>query len=524
MTDGQVREWGYNAVDSAVTREIADVLLPRMDPVDARTYAFERAVQGPAVTMTHRGILIDTDARNDAVKALRKELGAAQKTLGKLPIVVKTWDGKVMVTGQCKQSKRKDGRHSWEPGVPDTPERKCTQCGHSRFKPSPLNGNSVQQLRHLLYDLLHIKVQYNKDGDVSTDEEALSRIGRKWPKYKDLTEGVLAVKGLKKQLGFLNSRLTFDHRFKSTFSVGTAWTGRWAAKKDPFGFGSNAQNIAERHRHIFIADEGMELCYADLKQAESNVVAHLAGDEDYIQAHLSGDVHTYVTRLVWPDLPWTGDLVQDKAIAKRLPDWDPVPGHDFRFQAKRVQHGSNYGLSPFGIALIAHIPVDAAETAQRAYFRAFPNIPLWQRSIGADVKDQIPLSNPLGVRVKLFGRPDGSHTYKQGLSFKPQSLVAHIINLAIWQLWRYMDPEELLLLAQVHDAILWEHPIAHRDAVLAKALPFMRIPVPITDFRGVERTVIIETEAAVGHNWGHRNLDPKRGPLNPRGLIDVEDL
>lgn len=515
LPHSQVREWGYNAVDTLATREIADVLLPRLDPVDARTYAFERAVQGPAMTMTKRGILVDTDARDDSVKVLRKELRAQERALAKMPLVVNNWDGVEKETGECPKSKRKDGKHSWQPGVPDAPERICTMCGRSRYKSSPLNVNSPPQIKHLLYDILHIKRQFDKDGAVTTDEEALERIGRRWPKYKELTDAILAVKGLRKQIGFLNSRLTYDKRFKSTFSVGTAWTGRWSASKDAFGFGGNSQNIAERHRHIFIADPGYELCYADLKQAESNVVAHLSGDEGYIEAHASGDVHTYVTRLVWPDLPWTGDLALDKAIAKQLPDWDPVPGHDFRFQAKRIQHGSNYGLSPFGIAIIAHIPVEAAQRAQRAYFRAFPNIPLWQQSIAALVRDRQPLYNPLGIRVKLFGKPDREHTYKQGLAFPAQSAVAHIINIAVWQLWMELDPTDLLLLAQIHDAILWEHRIEDRDRVLKLAAPLMRIPVPIKDFRGTTRTAIIETEAAVGHNWGHKNAS------NPDGLVEV---
>lgn len=515
LPEGQLREWGYNTVDATVTREIADVLLPRLDAVDRRTYSFERAAQGPAMTMSSRGILVDTEVRGEVVRGLKAELRAEEKAFAKLRLVTEVWDGRVKITGACPSSKRKDGRHTWQPGVEDTPERLCTQCGASRFGPAPFNPNSPDQVKHLLYDLLGIKRQFDKDGAVTTDKEALERIGRRWPKYKGLTDGLLAIKGLKKQLGFLQARLTADDRYMSNFSVGTAWTGRWASSKNAFGFGANTQNIAERHRHIFIADPGYEFCYADLKQAESNIVAHLSGDEEYINAHASGDVHTYVTRLVWPELPWTGDLAKDKAIAKQLPDWDPVPGHDFRYQAKRIQHGSNYGLSPFGIAIIAHIPVDAARRAQRNYFAAFPWIRPWQRHIAVLVHDQEPIVNPLGIRVKLFGHPEREHTVKQGLAFPPQSTVAHIINIAVWQLWQQLDPEHLLLLAQIHDAVLWEHRIDRRAEVLGLAAPLMRIPVPITDYRGGQRTAIIETEAAVGLNWGHRT------PNNPNGLVEV---
>jgi len=113
---------------------------------------------------------------------------------------------------------------------------------------------------------------------------------------------------------------------------------------------------------MFIADPGKVLCYADLKQAESLTVAYLAGDEAYIEAHKSGDTHTFVARMIWPDLPWTGDIWKDKAWAKEhMPEWDPADGHDFRFQSKRIQHGGNYGMSPYGVARVAHIPVAEAE-------------------------------------------------------------------------------------------------------------------------------------------------------------------
>lgn len=515
LPQGQRREWGYNALDAAATREIGDVLIPRMDPIDARTYGFERAVQTPAMAMSMRGIKVDIDAKADALKRLKKELKDVEKSIAKHPVVAERWDGREKVTGSCPTPTRKDGKHKWQAGVEDTPDRHCVDCGTSRFAPSPLNPGSHTQLAHLLYDILGLKRQFGKSGEVTTDDEALDRLSRRYPKLASLLALFRSYADLKKQIGFLNSRLTYDNRFKSSFTVGTAWTGRWASQKDPFGYGGNSQNIAERHRHIFIPDDGYEFCYADLKQAESNIVAHLAGDEEYINAHKSGDVHTYVTRLVWPELPWTGDLVRDKAIAKALPEWDNVPGHDFRFQAKRIQHGSNYGLTPPGIAMIAHIPQEAASRAQRAYFKAFPGIPAWQRSIKYLVEEQLPIYNPLGIRVKLFGRPDSGHTYKQGLAFPAQGAVAHIINIAVWQLYTELDPHALMLLAQVHDAVLWQHPRALRDETLRAAAPLMHIPIPIKDFRGKVRTAIIEAEAAVGLNWGHKN------PNNPAGLFEV---
>lgn len=514
---GQQRHWAYNSLDTIGTRHIYDTLSPRLDPVDARTYAFERASQGPAFAMSTRGIKVDLDARDDAVRELKAELRRVEREVNKLDTVAAFWDGQELVTGQCPHSSRKDGRHTWERGVADTPARTCVSCGASRFKRSAFNPNSHDQCKHLLYDILNLKRQFNKDGAVSADDEALDRLGRKYPKHLELTTAIRSSRGLAKQIGFLKTRLSPAGRFTSNFSVGQAWTGRWSAAHDPFGDGGNAQNIAERHRKMFIADPGYELWYADLKQAESNLVAHLAGDEGYIEAHRSGDVHTYVTRLVWPDLSWTGDLALDKAIAKSLPEWDPVPGHDFRFQAKRIQHGSNYGLTPFGIAIIGHIPVEAARTSQRAYFRAFPGIPEWQRTIRVAVEAGLPLTSPLGIRTRLFGRPWDEHTYKQGLSLLPQGTVAHIINIAAWRIWMELDLQgRLMLLAQVHDALVGQSPLgAEGREALRQAMALMTIPLPITDIAGKTRIAQIEVELAVGTNWGHAGKD------NPGGIREL---
>jgi DNA polymerase I-like protein with 3'-5' exonuclease and polymerase domains len=277
------------------------------------------------------------------------------------------------------------------------------------------------------------------------------------------------------------------------------------------------QNITERHRNIFVADPGMELAYLDYKQGESNIVSHLSGDEGYIDAHLTGDVHTYATRLIWPDLPWTGDLAADKKIAKVNPDWDTAPGHDYRFQAKRIQHGGNYGLSPFGIAIIAHIPVSAAKTAYYAYHAAFPDIKNWQGHVEALVAAGEPLVNPLGIKVRLYGRPWDGRTVKQGLAFLPQSALAHIINIAAWLVWRELDMSGrgVMLLAQVHDALLVQFPAGRYD-LLREVAELMRVPVEVTDYKGNIRTMVIDVEAAVGQNWGHRSAD------NPKGIKEMD--
>jgi DNA polymerase I-like protein with 3'-5' exonuclease and polymerase domains len=523
LPPGQLLDWAYNAVDCTVTREIHDNLQPLLDrdPEAKRTYAFERAVQAPAFAMTERGILVDGVMRQQEAIATKREFNRLVKAIAKDPEIVAVWDGAEKETGVCLLSTRKDHRHTWEKWEKGKSEvgRVCSSCGAPRLKIKPFSVTSSRQRVHLFYTLWKMKVQTGKTGEVTADKEAMGRLKNQYPKRAALIDKMLETANLQKQLTVLEARLTKDGRYPTGFRVGNAWTGRWSSTKNHYGEGGNAQNIAERHRHVFVSDPGYLLDYGDLMQAESNVVAHLAGDEEYIAAHKSGDVHTYVTRLVWPEgcggKPWTGDLALDKPIAKQLPEWDPAPGHDFRFQSKRIQHGSNFGLTPIGISYIAHIPQAAAFAAQAGYFRAFPGIPGWQRSVAQKVQNGERLVNPLGRPIRLFGRPWDKHTIRQGLAFLPQSTVADIINVAVWRVWQELEPKEAQLLAQVHDALLLQF-LKDRPEIARRVMELMIVPVPVVDYKGVTRMATVLTEAAVGENWGHFNKD-----TNPHGIKEI---
>jgi len=521
MPKGQLKDWLYNALDNTGTREIADVLLPRLNEAQARTYAFERALQGPAMAMMQRGINIDGIQKQKMITELKRELAKDISGLAKADTIRSRWDYTTKNTGSCPVPQRKDGKHKWEKWEKGRDEhgRHCVACGADRLIPDPFNANSSDHVDHLIYDLLGIPVHTNKVGKRSAGGDILERIANKFEEHRPILDGILAIRDKKKQLGSLQARLSKDGRYPSSFNIGAAWTGRQSSSKNPYGEGGNAQNVAPRHRRIFTADPGKLLFYADLKQAESNVVAHLAGDKVYIEAHASGDVHTYVARLVWPELPWNGDLKKDKAIAKRLPDWDNVEGHDFRFQAKRIQHGSNFGLTPPGISMIARIPMKAAYRAQENYFHEFPYIRAWQQGVAARIKDHLPLTNVLGREITLFGRPWEPHTIKQGLAFGPQSSVADILDLGMYRVWREQDPtggdnDEVELLAQIHDAILGQVS-ADRTTVLHNTIRLLQIPIPVKGADGITRRMQIEAEMAIGYNWGKKTDDNPRGMYEP---------
>lgn len=521
---GDQRFAAYACLDATGTREIYDRLKPQMSAKQERIYRWTMAQLGPAIVMGRRGIKIDIEARSKSIKELETKCNRAIVEAQSHPLVKEVWDATETNTGKCERATRKDGRHKWPRDIPDGPERRCEDCGASRLVPAPYEPGSNDQTAHLLYDLLKIQAPGGRSGDRAVDEDSLDAVRRyvaglkqKHAGVEELIGLVLEVRDCVKQLGTLRTPLSAAGRWHATFKPFGTWTGRFSSKKDPFELGANAQNIGEQHRHIFVADPGKRMGYADLKTAESLVAGYLAGDEAYIEAH-KGDVHTKMTRLLWPEeLPWTGDDKKDKEIAKNsYPEWDQAEGHDYRFQAKRIVHGSTYGQSPYGIARLMHIPVRVASAAQGAFFSAFPRLREWQKYIYARVVEGLPIVTPFGREVTLLGRPWDEHTYKQGLALTPQSTVGDTLNTALFQIYVEHDPMLVELLAQIHDAILSQWEESQEDKAIEAIVKAMTVPTPIKDVYGVTRVCTIGCEIAVGYNWG------KRTKSNPRGLEEIK--
>lgn len=538
--EGELRFAAYAALDTTGTLEVFNKLRPRLTATQEKFYCWALAQQSPAFTMGWRGVKVDLKDRDAAREVAEKELRETAEAIRRDPSVMERWDGTELETGFCARGEKTPSgnlqRHKWprtKVGDPviDHADMRCLRCGAARLRAVPYEPSSGAQTIHLLYGRLGLPKQYGKTDGVTVDDDALESLSRQYPRYRELLDKLRHFRDLAKQVQFLGAKLSARGRFHSTFNPVAPWTARWSSSKNPFGEGGNLQNIAEKHRRVFTPDRGRKLGYADLKTAESMLVAYIAGDEGYIEAH-TRDVHTFVCRAIWPEgleaavsgkgkkvatelRPWTGDLKKDKEIAKgSLPAWDFEEGHDFRFQSKRTQHGSNYGLTPRGMAILNKISVKAAETAQQRFFAAFPGIPEYHGYIKDRVRQRRSLYNPLGRSINLMHRPWDASTWRQGLCYGPQSGVGDILNIGLWRLWR-RDPELVELLAQVHDAILFQYRPEREAEVIDAISTEMRVEVPITDIRGDTRTCVIPVELAVGWNWS------KASPTNPQGLEEV---
>lgn len=459
--------WAYNAMDCMVTEEIRDEISSQLDPYTGWIYRFEMACLAPAMEMALRGIKVDYFARDDMSR--RYELDSS-----KLDEILLEY-GLALGYGKGKG----------------------------------INANSTKQLKQIFYDDLELPKQYKYDRKVkeeklSVDREALEKLG-KFTLANPLVKAILASRDCTKKLSVLRSGIDSDGRMRFSFNVGGTETGRWSSSSNVFGSGMNAQNITEEIRHIFIPSPGKKLAYIDLEQAESRAVAYLSGDPAYREACESGDLHTTVARLIWPRLDWTGELAHDRRVAEQK----FYRQFSYRDMAKRGGHGSNYLGSPRTMSIHLKIEEGVMRDFQRGYFKAFPGIATWHGEQARRLQSTGHLTTPFGRRRAFFGRLGDSSTLREAVAYEPQSLIADYMNASVCRLWSWGRVD---LLAQIHDAVLFEYP-EDRDDLVREAAGIISAPIRLVD--GTSFSIPVDT--AVGWNWGKA-----KGGVNPSGLMKLK--
>lgn len=477
--DQQEKDWVYCGLDVCLTAEVYDVIYPMLNEDQLRVFRFEQAMQGPALAMQCRGILIDEDKRKEHLKRLVK---FAEKRRADMDYAA------VAIRGQG---------FKWGKGY----------------------APSAQQLQYLLYTDLKLPVQrHYKTGKPTTDKKALEKLSKLSVEAKEVIQNVLDLRDTQKQVEVLSGGLSDDGRFRFTMAIGQTETGRASSYSDPYGFGDNIQNKDARLKDMFVPDPGWTMCNADLEQAESRVIAYVSGDEAYISAHEEGNVHVSSARVFWPDnhfvdrwgvRGWSGDDAENKYRLKHTPaPWvpqpdladDDVPFYSYYDGSKRNQHGLNYGLTKYGLAVQAGLPQVDAGIFRARYFERYPNILRYHKYIGQCLRDTGVLRTPLGMQREFFNRPWEDHTIRQAIAFVPQSTVAQICWIGIYRVWKEHDPHAIQVLNNVHDSGLFQFCVEDGPEIIKNA---MTVTFPIEDFMGLKtRECTIPVDVGTGKSWG----------------------
>jgi DNA polymerase I-like protein with 3'-5' exonuclease and polymerase domains len=471
----------YNGLDCCVTREIFDqtstLLNQTNDPSPRLIYGFERGMQAPALDMMQRGFKIDAYDRSLAEQRLSAQIERLKGILNRY------------------------GAATWG---------------------KPLNANSPKQLKSLFYGFYGLPEQHKIDKGqrtVTTNREALEKLSAYFH-VLPIINCILAIRDTVKKLSVITTEISPDGRMRTTYNVAGTETGRWSSSSDVYGEGTNLQNITDELRQIFVADQGYKLGYLDLEQAESKAVGLLVwqtvGDAAYLAACESGDLHTTVARLVWPRLGWTDDTNYNRKLADQI----FYRQFSYRDMAKRGGHATNYYGTPRTIARVLKVEERVIADFQMAYFAAFVGLRRWHEWVSRCISLNNELTTPLGRTRTFFGRPGDDATLREAIAFSPQSYVGDLLNAALWRVWRFLP--EVQLLAQVHDAIVFQFPEEREQELLPRARDLCLIPVTAesTITPGELKTMTIPIEVKTGWNWASSEIKTSRGIIkNPGGMM-----
>ena len=466
--------WVYNGLDCCVTLEVWEKLQPNLTPRTRETYKLSKALQGPILDMNMHGILVDAERLEQVKAEIVSKVARLERQLKRILIEGYGFD---------------------------------------------LNWRSPTQLKDFLYNYLLLPVQRkrNSNGKLAptADRAALENLSHHFS-AAPLISHMLVLRDLGKKLGFLETEIDADGYMRCNFNIAGTNTGRLASSYSDFGSGTNLQNVDRTLRRIFIPPVGKKFVNLDLEQADSRNVgascwnkflashgAAFAGA--YLDACESGDLHTLVTRMGWPELNWG----TDERLFRSVADQNAYRNYSYRDLAKRLGHGTNYYGKPPTMAKHSKIPVRLAEEFQRRYFSAFPCIRAGHEWTARELATTACITTILGRQRYFFGRANDDRTLREAIAYEGQSATADEINFGLLNLWRGGNRfPGFQLLAQVHDSVLFEVDEAACDEATAWALEALRVPIELAG----GRQFIVPTEAKVGWNWGDVDAD------NPDGL------
>src|SRR5882762_3961343 len=449
LQNQQEREDVYNGLDCCITSEILDVLLPQLDNHTAATYAFSRALQGPVLEMQLRGILVDQARRQDVIDEYYDVIDQLEGQLEQIVL-----DGVGMPT------------FSWR---------------------------SNPDLQKLFFSYLGIPT-IRKQGRPTTDHKALEKM-QIFLVARPIVNHLLTMRELQKKIDFLRTGVDPDGRIRTSYNISGTNTGRFSSSYSEFGTGGNLQNVEESLRSVFISDWGWKFAKFDAKAGESYCVGGIEGnlfnDWRYLDAVESGDVHTAVARICWPQLPWTGNLRADKAIAER-----PFYRHySYRFMCKKLGHGSNYGGQPETLAMQTNLPEPVVIGFQPKYFKAFPAHLRWHEWTDNQLRSAGFLVTLTGRKRWFFGRRNDPSTLREAIAYNPQGSLADIVNRAMLRIWRLRP---CLIMMQDHDALTFMYKEEDEDVIIPQLQEMLVEDIPLKH----GRTLSIPYDCKVGWNKG----------------------
>ena len=342
------------------------------------------------------------------------------------------------------------------------------------------NINSPKKLGEILFEKLALPHAKKTRTGYSTNAEVLEKLRDRHPIVNAVLEYRMLTKLSSTYAEGLLKVIAEDGRIHTTFQNMVTATGRLSST-DP-----NLQNIPVRKelgseiRKMFVASDGCVLVDADYSQIELRVLAHIADDPRMQEAFASGaDIHAVTASQVF-----------------HVPLSEVTP--DMRRNAKAVNFGIVYGISPWSLSQDIGVSAEEARRYMDAYFDNYAGVRAYMKDIVAQAREMGYVTTVYGRRRYLPELKSSNFNLRSfgervALNTPIQGTAADIIKLAMIRVDHALKQEKLKarLILQVHDELIVECPMAEAKkaaAILEREMSqvaAMKVPLLVEAKQGV---------------------------------------
>lgn len=440
----------YNAVDNDATIRLYYALKQWLEK-QGRFERFERHcvdADRKLAAMGRAGVLVDRQARDRLQASLQEEVQRLEGEIQRL-VPDRILPKKIYKTDRVIRTMTPEEQAQWIPyeaacdcsSQPDgTSTKLCRKCKGSRsvtyWKTSlQFNFNSSDQVKALvLAKGLKVPIKRGENRE-AVEAKNLKQFGKKHPVFQRILEARQHSKMIS----------TYDWPLDPTGRVHTTYgfhPSTWRKSSRSV----NLQNIPKRSElaHLFrqtlVASPGHLLVTGDSAAIEAVLVGYAARSPRYIAAAKAGIHDLFMSHVrarreggsgIDPQLPY-GELVTACREAKEEDARRPL-GEQIREACKRTIHGSNYGLTPYGMndeyPDLFPKRKDAQEM-QEMYLGLYREIRPWMRETHQRASSQTFLDNHYQYRHYFFSVYKWNSTHqtwelgedaKRAVAFVPQA-------------------------------------------------------------------------------------------------------
>ena len=403
------------------------------------------------------------------------------------------------------------------------------------------NPNSTKDMQWLVYQILGASRGYNdrktdrKTSSLSVDKSILSRVAEEHPLYAIIFNTIFKYKEARNNISkYSKCHEPYTRLYWRANASGTK-TWRWATSRHHFRTGTNAQNIPEKIRSMFVVSDIDEwyLFDFDFSQSDFYYIAHESEDPAMIETAVSSkDTHIINAGAFF------GSDYDELYNAYKSGD---KKAYDTRYLAKRLTHACNGMLG--GYTMYMHSGKEVMEKAAelageeghknwgvkqfeafgnkliKLYFTKYYIARQWMNNMHKEVSDNNNLSKiGGGMTRRHFGEiRKNSHDHRDFVMWHGQGGTSWAINRVLNE-WFYgagehsIDKTKCQIFLQVHDSVIGK---VRKDGLgeLEKLAAIMEAPVVIKD-----RQFYVPAEGQIGYIWDKGGMTAWKPGITPKEI------